>query len=169
MSHQLPERGLNYSVKKYVLREYEAKDFNNIVASYIDVFTDEPWNDQLTTPQIETYLKAITDMNTFIGYLYEHRDTKQLVGCALGFVRPWYQGQEYQMDTFFILKPYQKVGIGGLFLNEINVQLAQKEIPTIVLDTEKGTPAEKFYMAHQFRSVNNSVTFYGPTKTEAMQ
>lgn len=49
----------------YSIREYLNKDFSTVVKNYIDVFSTEPWNDKLTTVQIENYVENMENMNTF--------------------------------------------------------------------------------------------------------
>lgn len=150
---------------KYTTREFLEKDFDTIVKNYIEVFSAEPWNDKLTVPQIEKYIQIMENMNTFIGYIFEDTD-KTMVGCALGFIRPWYQGKEYHMDTFFIVNNSQKNGLGDIFLKDIKNELSKRCIPTIVLDTDRGTPAEKFYLNNQFYTIADSITLYSSTENK---
>lgn len=144
-------------------REYLKTDFTTVVKKYIEVFSAEPWNDTLKVPQIEEYLKSMENMNTFLGYIFEDTN-KIIVGCALGFIRPWYQGKEYHMDTFFIVNNSQKKGLGNIFLREVKKDLVKRNIPTIVLDTDRETPAEKFYLNNQFYTIKNSITLYSSTE-----
>lgn len=88
-----------------------------------------------------------------------------MVGCSLGFLRPWYQGKEYHMDTFLIVNNYQKKGLGNMFMREIKNELIKRNIPTIVLDTDRGTIAEKFYLNNQFYTIDNSITLYSSTES----
>ena len=147
----------------YATRKYTQQDFKFVVASYIEVFSSEPWNDQLTTTQIETYVTDIVKLNTFVGYIFENTATNEFVGCALGFIRPWFKGREYQMDTFYIINRYQKKGLGGKFLTDIKADLSDENIPTIMLDTERATPAETFYRANHFDSLEESIILYAAT------
>ena len=67
---------------------------------YIAVFSAEPWNDQLTVPQITEYVSSMMAMNTYIGYFLTDSLTNEKIGYSLGFIKPWYQGKEYVIDTF---------------------------------------------------------------------
>lgn len=147
----------------YTIRSYIEEDFDLVVASYIDVFSSEPWNDDLTVPQIESYLKQLSKMNTFLGYIFEDRLENRIVGCALGFVRPWYKGIEYHMDTFYILTDHQQKGLGKIFLSAIKTNLSERQIPTIILDTDRETPAEKFYLQNNFTSSEDSLILFAST------
>ena len=150
--------------KEYTFRRYLKKDFNFVVTHYIEVFSAAPWNELLAVSQIEQYLQNIEKMNTFIGFVLESTKTNELLGCALGFVRPWYQGKEYHMDTFFIINEHQNKGVGTFFLDSIKNELKEKEISTIVLDTDRQTPSEKFYLNNQFYSLDTSITLYSSTE-----
>lgn len=130
---------------------------------YIDVFTDEPWNDVLTYEEIGLYFDRLLAMNTFEGYLALDA-TGAVIAASLGFIRPWFRGVQYHLDSFYIANAFQSKGIGGAFLDFVKADLAQKDIPNIALDTEIGYPSDFFYRKHGFSSNPDSVTMYGNTK-----
>ncbi|WP_430611265.1 GNAT family N-acetyltransferase [Enterococcus sp. DIV0876] len=130
------------------------------VAMYIDVFSAEPWNDLLTEPQITGYVTALMEMNTFLGYGLLNKETNELLGYAIGFVKPWYQGTEYVIDTFLIASDHQSQGLGSSFIRLIEEELRQKGIPTILLDTETAMPAFQFYAKNGFKPLPDNVTLY---------
>ncbi|WP_265457999.1 GNAT family N-acetyltransferase [Enterococcus sp. HY326] len=143
-----------------IFRHTQNDDYPAIIQAYIDVFSDEPWNDVLTEAQITQYVTDMTELNTFIGYLLEDSDTHELLGCALGFIKPWYQGREYMLDTLFIRQKYQGQKLGQTFISNIKTALHHREIYTILLDTDRGTPAEKFYLATGFKPMEEALMLY---------
>lgn len=134
--------------------------FEKTVSLYIAVFSAEPWNDVLTDTQISDYLTALIQMNTFLGYSLIKEDTNELVGYAIGFVKPWYQGTEYVIDTLLIAPEHQGKGTGSSFIKMIEEDLRQKAIPTILLDTETNMPAVEFYAKNGFQPIPDNVTLY---------
>ncbi|MBC1458392.1 GNAT family N-acetyltransferase [Listeria newyorkensis] len=130
---------------------------------YIDVFSAEPWNDVLTYEEIKLYLDRILAMNTFEGYLALD-DTDAVIAASLGFIRPWFRGIQYHLDSFYIARTHQSKGLGGAFLDFVKNDLAQKNIPSIALDTEIGYPSDQFYRKHGFSNNPDSVTMYGSTQ-----
>ncbi len=75
---------------------------------------------------------------------------KQLIGVALGFSKPWHRGIEYQLLDLFVAVDQQKKGAGTHLLETIKADLSVAGIPNIILETDKGTPAEQFYLKHGF-------------------
>lgn len=149
--------------KEIYFREMTTNDLKEVVNSYIQVFSAEPWNDQLTQEQIIEYVNRMMRLNTFKGYIVRETGTTKLLGAALGFVRPWYKGEEYHLDTFYISNDYQSKGIGTLFLAFIKEQLKTLTVSTILLDTDRGYPAESFYLANGFSSLDSSITLFSST------
>ena len=145
--------------------EFNESDLSEVVNVYIEVFSAEPWNDKLTDNQITSYVNQMTELNTFKGYIVREEGTANLLGAALGFIKPWYMGKEYQLDSFYISNDYQGKGIGTKFLNFIKGQLKNSCIPTIILDTDRGYPAELFYLNNGFEHSNSSVILHGDTSS----
>lgn len=146
--------------KNVSMRELTTADLAEVVDHYIAVFSAEPWNDQLTVPQITDYVSSMMAMNTFIGYRLTDRASNKLIGLSLGFIKPWYQGKEYVIDTFLITGTHQGKGLGSTFLERIKEDLLKKEIPTILLDTEESMPAADFYKKNGFKPLPDNVSYY---------
>ena len=68
------------------IRELTEKDLKEAVEMYIAVFSAEPWNDQLTVPQITEYVSSMMAMNTYIGYFLTDSLTNEKIGYSLGFI-----------------------------------------------------------------------------------
>jgi aminoglycoside 6'-N-acetyltransferase I len=111
-------------------------------------------------PQITDYVSSMMAMNTFIGYRLTNRASNELIGLSLGFIKPWYQGKEYVVDTFLITGTHQGKGLGSTFLEMIKEDLLKKEIPTILLDTEESMPAADFYKKNGFKPLPDNVSYY---------
>ena len=146
------------------LRQITKNDFKWIIHHYIDVFSSEPWNDELTYEEIENYVLALFDMNTFIGYLAEIDGENEPIGVSLGYIKPWFRGKEYHLDTFFITKNQESKGFGSQFMQLIKADLQLRNIPDIMLDTDKGMPAEKFYIKNGFETSEDTILMFSGTK-----
>lgn len=101
-------------------------------------------------------------LNSNQSFLYI--ENEQIIGVALGFVKPWYKGEEYILDTFLIHPDSQKKGRGQIFLTEIKRILNNKNVEDIALDTDKHTPAENFYLKNGFKPNEESVFLFSSTK-----
>lgn len=145
------------------LRPIETTDFPLIVQKYIDVFAAEPWNETHDPAQINEYVQNLYAMNTFIGFLAYDDDSNDFIGVALGFNKPWYQGTEYILDTFFVDNKKQHSGLGTVLLKQVKQELHKRSISAIMLDTDRGTPAEKFYIKNGFEALEESVLMVSST------
>lgn len=142
---------------------WDNRYLDEAIKLYVDVFTNEPWNDEITYDEIAIYFERLLKMNTFEGYI-ALAESGELLAVSVGFIRPWFKGIEYHLDSFYIVSKYQGNGVGTVFLTEIKKALFQKNIPSIVLDTDVGYPAEYFYRKNGFEQSDNGVTLYGSTK-----
>ncbi|MGX7014892.1 GNAT family N-acetyltransferase [Vagococcus silagei] len=143
----------------YLVRTFNKSDEKEAIQLYIDIFTREPWNDTLSFEQIELFFNRIQAMNTFLGFVLIESETNKLIGVSLGFVRPWYQGLQYHLDSLYIANQYQGQGLGKEMLTQIEHELKAKDISAIILDTEREQPAEFFYQNNGFVSLDESVLY----------
>lgn len=148
------------------LRHVTKSDFPLLVEKYINVFSKEPWNETHDTDKIKEYIQNIYSMNTFLGFIAEEEVSEKFVGVSLGFIKPWFSGKEYVLDTFFIDYQYQSLGLGSSFLKLLKKELREISIPVIMLDTDKGMPSEKFYIKNGFESSKSSILMFSDTEKE---
>jgi len=133
----------------------EEKNIDEVVSLYIDVFSREPWNEKNESNEIRLYVERMLNLNSEQSFLYT--ENKHLIGVAIGFVKPWYKGEEYILDTFLIHPNHQKKGLGQLFLTELKKTLNNQGVENIALDTDKHTPAERFYLKNGFKENQESI------------
>lgn len=146
------------------LRKIFEEDFQFLAEKYVETFSSEPWNEELEVSTIREFIQKIYSMNTFIGFIAEEEESKDFLGLALGYIKPWYQGEEYLLDTFLIDNQHQSKGYGSLFLKLIKKELRDRNIPAILLDTDKGMPAETFYKNNGFEAADSSILMFCGTK-----
>ena len=147
---------MDYHISKLKKNHVEA-----VASLYVDVFSLEPLNEKNDFKEIVLYIERMLSLNSNQSFLYT--ENEQLIGVALGFVKPWYKGEEYILDTFLIHPNYQKNGRGQIFLSEIKINLNKQGIEDIALDTDKNTPAEKFYLRNGFKPNRESVYLFSST------
>lgn len=136
------------------ISELRRNDVDVVTQLYIEVFAQQPWNENNNYDDIRRYIERLNKMNTNHCYLYKQDD--QIIGAALGFVKPWHQGIEYQLDNFFVSPAFQKKGYGSEFLKAIKADMHKIGVGNIILETNKETPAEHFYLKHGFLSETNT-------------
>ena len=86
---------MDYHISKLKKNHVEA-----VASLYVDVFSREPWNEKNDFKEIVLYIERMLSLNSNQSFLYT--ENEQLIGVALGFVKPWYKGEEYILDTFLI-------------------------------------------------------------------
>lgn len=145
----------------YHISKLNESHVDAVASLYVDVFSREPWNEKNDYKEIVLYIERMLSLNSNQSFLYTEND--QLIGVALGFVKPWYKGKEYILDTFLIHPNYQKNGRGKIFLSEIKIHLNKQGIEDIALDTDKNTPAERFYLKNGFKPNQESVYLFSST------
>lgn len=146
----------------YRVIKLKEKHIDEVASLYIDVFSREPWNEKNDFKEIRLYIERMLILNSNQSFLYI--ENEQIIGVALGFVKPWYKGEEYILDTFLIHPDSQKKGRGQIFLTEIKRILNNKNVEDIALDTDKHTPAENFYLKNGFKPNEESVFLFSSTK-----
>lgn len=132
------------------LIKYKEEKLDEIVDLFLEVFENEPWDDNWPSKKkAKNYLVDIVNTPGFKGHL-KFKDNK-LIGVLLGHVVQWWQGDEFFIKEFFIKKSAQGAGFGSEMLNHLEASLAQNDIETILLLTEKNAPAAKFYVRKDFK------------------
>lgn len=123
---------------------------------FIDVFTKDPWNDTYDSrEQVIGFFQNHIDNNYFVGYGL--KDQNRMIAISLGMKKPWINGMEYYIDQFCVKTDLQGKGIGSYFLKLIEQDIRTEKMNAIILNTERGFPAEKFYLKNGFKSVDELI------------
>ncbi len=131
------------------LRELVTDDIDEVKSVIFDIFTKEPWNDDLKDQeQFHKYvLDLIGNRNSLALGLY---DGDELIGASLGRIIHWYSGTQYWIDDLGIISERQGDGLGSLFIEMIEAFIKEKGIKQIALLSEKDIPAYYFYKKNGF-------------------
>lgn len=141
------------------VRPLTVNDLPLVSAAFFETFTQAPWFDQWTdSDHARIYLSEFTDNPHFIGYVIE--ENNEILGASFGVKRSFYSGTEYFINEFFIHPSKQSKGLGSFFMNEIEKSLKEKNIRVITLETERNTPAEKFYEKLNFTASDTNIFYY---------
>ena len=83
---------------------------------------------------------------------YGLESQNRMIAASIGMKKPWINGMEYYIDQFYVKTDWQGKGTGSLFLKLIESEIRTEKMNAIILNTEKGFPAENFYLKNGFRS-----------------
>ncbi|MCK9151386.1 GNAT family N-acetyltransferase [Methanobacterium alcaliphilum] len=137
-----------YCVNGLTIYKFTLKDFDECARLYKKVFSAGPWYDEWTLTQTRKYLNELIKNPAFTGFVIRYN--YKIVGVCLGHGRSWWMGNEFIVDEFFVEKRMQGNGIGTKLMNVLSGYLSKKGYTRLMLLTNKGIPAENFYLKHGF-------------------
>lgn len=142
--------------KRMYLAEMSEAHIEACVDLFIDVFSKAPWNDiYASREQVAGFFRNYIHNNGFIGFVL--KDKNAVLAMSIGLEKPWIHGMEYYIDQFCVKAELQGQGIGSIFLKRIEKELRRKKINAVILNTERGFPAEKFYLKNGFQALHEYV------------
>lgn len=97
-------------------------------------------------------LEDILNTTQFKGFVTI--EGNNILGCVLGNIEQYYNGQMYNLKEMFVKNSHRGVGIGSKILNSLNEVLINESIKPAYLFTSKGDLTEKFYINNGFRTVD---------------
>ncbi len=142
-----------------ILKELSIEYIEEIKQLFVEVFTNEPWNDDWSDPkQLHEYLIDLIDnRNSMTFGLYED---DYLIGLSMGSILHFHNGTEYYIFEFCIKEEKQGKGIGTEFLKKIEDFIKEKQVSIIFLQTERTVPAYGFYKKNGFVELNDHISLY---------
>lgn len=142
-----------------ILKELSIEYIEEIKQLFVEVFTNEPWNDDWSDPkQLHEYLIDLIDnRNSMTFGLYED---DYLIGLSMGSILHFHNGTEYYIFEFCIKEEKQGKGIGTQFLKKFEDIIKEKQVSIIFLQTERTVPAYGFYKKNGFVELNDHISLY---------
>ena len=132
----------------------EENELIKCVETFINVFNDEPWNDEWTITKAQKYLLDFYNTPGFLGVLAV--ENNEVIGFIFGVHRTWWSGDEFYIHEMCVKSQLQNKGIGRLLLNYLNNTLGDK-ISSVTLLTNRGIPAEIFYKKNGFEEIERMI------------
>lgn len=130
-------------------RRFLWKDLDECVQLFRSVFSVDPWYDEwVSLDQIRNYLEELIENPVFDGFV-ACEDSAIVVVC-MGHRRSGWMGKEFFVDEFFVENNRQGEGIGTRTLDFVGKILFDEGYTRLTLITNKGIPAESFYLKNGF-------------------
>ncbi|MBQ7070701.1 MAG: GNAT family N-acetyltransferase [Ruminococcus sp.] len=128
-------------------------------ALFREAFAGEPWNDDWSDEaQLLEYIKDISMSRSALNYGL--MIDGELAAAALGSVRHWWEGTNYNIEEFFIAPNLQGQGLGTRFMELIEEDIKKRGLAGIFLQTDSDKPAYRFYKKNGFGDLGTHVSLY---------
>ena len=130
---------------------------DDVVALYVDVFANPPWDEAWTTEDARRRLAPMVAAPGAAGVLAVGDDA--VVGMALGVVERQVGHDVFLLREMCVLPERQRSGIGGAMLDALDQRL---EVASWYLLTARESPAAAFYESHGFRPAGRMAVWVRP-------
>jgi aminoglycoside 6'-N-acetyltransferase I len=135
-------------------RKFTRQDLDECALLFKKVFSADPWYDEWGSwEQSRKYLKELVENPVFEGFVMG--ENSKIVAVCLGHQRSWWRGKEFFVDELFVENERQGNGIGGETVNLLFKVLREAGYTRVILLTNKGIPAETFYLKNGFYNNEN--------------
>ena len=140
--------------KTLLMRKFTIEDADNCAELFKEVFSAYPWYDNwVSFEQTRTYLMELIENPVFEGYVAYNG--LNMVAVCFGHKKSWWMGKEFFIDEFYVRNESQGNGIGTRMLNYVKEVIIKEGYTRLVLLTNKGIPAEEFYIKNGFYNNQN--------------
>jgi aminoglycoside 6'-N-acetyltransferase I len=133
------------------LKLFEEKNLLKCTKTFIDVFNQEPWNDEWKNETAKQYLLDFTNTPGFMGIVAVDRE--EIIGFIFGTRKYWWSGDEFFINEMCVRIEEQNTGVGSKLMNYLLKELKSDGVSTISLLTDRGIPAEEFYKKNGFSEI----------------
>ena len=109
---------------------------------YVSVFNAAPWHDDWTPTTARQRLADTLATPGALGFVLVEGD---MLGFALGYSEPWYDGAHFYLKEMCVRGDRQRTGFGTRLLQHLERVLREQQVDRVYLLTMQGSPAEAFY------------------------
>lgn len=126
-----------------MVRRFKKSDLKSCVDLLIDVYYDDPWNHKWTVKSGTRYLDEISDLQRFVGFVFEEKD--EILGAVFANEQVWWSGDELYIYELYVSTKHHKKGIGKQLISALENHVQKNGLEGITLLTSNKTPAPDFY------------------------
>lgn len=126
-----------------MVRRFKKSDLKNCVNLLIDVYYDDPWNHKWTIETGTRYLDEISDLQRFVGFVFEEEG--EILGAVFANEQVWWSGDELYIYELYVSNKHHKQGIGKQLIAALENHVQENNLEGITLLTSNKTPAPDFY------------------------
>ena len=124
---------------------------------YLNAYKNEPWNEEYSIDEITDYLSRFLNSETKRAYMLMMDE--EIIGIALGLIVPCIDCDYFRLEDICLSHKHQRKGFGSQFIELISDCVTNEKCDSILLGTQRGYPAHKFYLKNKFQEID-SVLLY---------
>ena len=139
------------------IKEMDSESIAICAELYQNVYKNDPWNEEYSIDEIADYLFRFINSKTKRAYMLMLDEN--IIGIALGLIVPCIGADYFRLEDICISPKFQRSGFGSQFIKLISHCVAQENCDSILLGTQRGYPAHRFYLKNDFKEID-SVLLY---------
>ncbi len=143
------------------IKKVEKDTIKKCAGIYRNAYREEPWNEEYDVDDVEDYITHFLDSETKCAFAFVLGES--IIGVAMGLLVPVIGSCYFRMEDICIEPAYQARGYGRQFIELMENNLKMKGCDSILLGTQRGFPAHKFYLRNDFKEID-SVLLYREIK-----
>jgi aminoglycoside 6'-N-acetyltransferase I len=122
----------------------EEKDIQGCAEVFIEVFGNEPWNEEWHIADAKARLEEMYHTPGFHGVLAASGD--EVLGFAMGYTEQWQRGKRhFYLQEICVLAEHRRLGVGTGLVHVLCRDLMTMDVEAIYLLTAREGPAQAFY------------------------
>ncbi len=126
-----------------MIRSFKKTDLKKCVNLLIDVYYNDPWNHKWTEESGTRYLDEISNLQRFVGFVFEEGD--EILGAVFANEQVWWSGDELYIYELYVSNNHHNKGIGKQLIAALEKHVQENGLEGITLLTSNKTPAPDFY------------------------
>ncbi len=135
----------------YTVRPVAADEIDACAAAYAAAYSEALWDEALNPGQVNGYIRTFSGRDGFCAWRLSVDG--EIAGVALGIVVPCVDAPFLRIEDFCVAPKWQRKGLGGAFLAEIQKHAADMGCDCALLATQPDVPARSFYLKNGFREI----------------
>ena len=139
------------------IKEMDSESIAICAELYQNVYKNDPWNEEYSIDEIADYLFRFINSKTKRAYMLMLDEN--IIGIALGLIVPCIGADYFRLEDICISPKFQRSGFGSQFVKLISLCVVQENCDSILLGTQRGYPAHRFYLKNDFKEID-SVLLY---------
>lgn len=140
------------------IREISKSDLSELSHLYMAVSKEPPWCEDWKYEWAFERLSIIFNCPGFYGFLVENEG--KIIGGILSRMGSFMGEYELEVEELFVSSVCQGKGIGSKLISQLSTSAKENGISALVLLTDRGTPAQEFYLKRDFKAKENTLFMY---------